>query len=34
VVGESDRRTPLDLPGLETTFERRYGDTLLRIHTA
>ncbi|MDX6699886.1 MAG: rRNA (guanine966-N2)-methyltransferase [Baekduia sp.] len=33
VVGESDRRTPLDLPGLETTFERRYGDTLLRIHT-
>jgi pantetheine-phosphate adenylyltransferase/16S rRNA (guanine(966)-N(2))-methyltransferase RsmD len=34
VVGESDRRTPLDLPGLRTTFERRYGDTLLRIHTA
>jgi 16S rRNA (guanine966-N2)-methyltransferase len=34
VVGESDRRTPLDLPGLSTTFERRYGDTLLRIHTA
>jgi 16S rRNA (guanine966-N2)-methyltransferase len=33
VVGESDRRTPLDLPGLGTTFERRYGDTLLRIHT-
>ena len=34
VVGESDRRLPLDLPGMSTTFERRYGDTLLRIHTA
>lgn len=34
VIGESDRRTPLDLPGFSTTFERRYGDTLLRIHTA
>ncbi|HEY6762005.1 MAG TPA: 16S rRNA (guanine(966)-N(2))-methyltransferase RsmD [Baekduia sp.] len=34
VIGESDRRTPLDLPGLSTTFERRYGDTLLRIHIA
>ncbi|HEU4976880.1 MAG TPA: 16S rRNA (guanine(966)-N(2))-methyltransferase RsmD [Baekduia sp.] len=34
VVGESDRRAPLELPGLATTFERRYGDTLLRIHTA
>jgi 16S rRNA (guanine966-N2)-methyltransferase len=34
VVGESDRRAPLDLPGLSTTFERRYGDTLLRIHIA
>jgi 16S rRNA (guanine966-N2)-methyltransferase len=34
VIGESDRRTPLDLPGWHTTFERRYGDTLLRIHTA
>ena len=34
VIGESDRRSPLDLPGLSTTFERRYGDTLLRIHTA
>jgi 16S rRNA (guanine966-N2)-methyltransferase len=34
VIGESDRRTPLDLPGLATTFERRYGDTLLRIHKA
>jgi len=33
VVGESDRRAPLELPGLTTTFERRYGDTLLRIHT-
>jgi 16S rRNA (guanine966-N2)-methyltransferase len=34
VIGESDRRAPLDLPGLSTTFERRYGDTLLRIHKA
>jgi len=34
VIGESDRRTPLELPGLTTTFDRRYGDTLLRIHTA
>jgi 16S rRNA (guanine(966)-N(2))-methyltransferase RsmD len=34
VIGESDRRQPLDLPGLNTTFERRYGDTLLRIHKA
>jgi 16S rRNA (guanine966-N2)-methyltransferase len=34
VVGESDRREPLDLPGMSITFERRYGDTLLRIHTA
>jgi 16S rRNA (guanine966-N2)-methyltransferase len=31
VVAESDRRAPLaiDLP---LTFERRYGDTLIRIH--
>jgi len=34
VVGESDRRAALELPGMTTTFERRYGDTLLRIHTA
>jgi 16S rRNA (guanine966-N2)-methyltransferase len=34
VIGESDRRSPLELPGLTTTFERRYGDTLLRIHSA
>ncbi len=34
VIGESDRRTPLDLPGMSTPFERRYGDTLLRIHIA
>jgi 16S rRNA (guanine966-N2)-methyltransferase len=34
VVTESDRRSPLDLPGLATTFERRYGDTLVRIHTS
>jgi 16S rRNA (guanine966-N2)-methyltransferase len=31
VVGESDRRTPLDLP-LSLTDERRYGDTLIRIY--
>jgi 16S rRNA (guanine966-N2)-methyltransferase len=33
VVSESDRRTPLDL-GLPVVHERRYGDTLIRIHTA
>ena len=33
VVTESDRRAPLDLP-LPLTHERRYGDTLIRIHTA
>jgi 16S rRNA (guanine966-N2)-methyltransferase len=33
VVGESDRRAPLDLdPDLPMTDERRYGDTLIRIH--
>ena len=32
VVSESDRRDPLDLPGLETLDERRYGDTLIRLH--
>ncbi|MGB2710876.1 MAG: 16S rRNA (guanine(966)-N(2))-methyltransferase RsmD [Conexibacter sp.] len=31
VVGESDRRVPLDL-ALPLTDERRYGDTLIRIH--
>ncbi len=31
VVTESDRRMPLDL-GLPMTDERRYGDTLIRIH--
>jgi 16S rRNA (guanine966-N2)-methyltransferase len=31
VVTESDRRAPLDLP-LMLTDERRYGDTLIRIH--
>jgi 16S rRNA (guanine(966)-N(2))-methyltransferase RsmD len=31
VVTESDRREPLDL-GLELLDERRYGDTLIRIH--
>ena len=33
VVSESDRRHPLDL-GLPLHDERRYGDTLIRIHTA
>ena len=32
VVGESDRRAPLDL-ALPILDERRYGDTLIRIHT-
>jgi 16S rRNA (guanine966-N2)-methyltransferase len=32
VVAESDRRTPLEL-GLPVVGERRYGDTLIRIHT-
>jgi 16S rRNA (guanine966-N2)-methyltransferase len=32
VVSESDRREPLTLVGLEVTDERRYGDTLIRIH--
>ena len=31
VVAESDRRAPLDLD-LPLTDERRYGDTLIRIH--
>lgn len=31
VVSESDRRTPLELD-LPLTDERRYGDTLIRIH--
>ncbi len=33
VVTESDRRAPLDLP-LTATHDRRYGDTLIRIHSA
>ena len=32
VVTESDRRDPLDLHALSLTDERRYGDTLIRIH--
>ena len=32
VVTESDRRAPLDL-ALPVVHERRYGDTLIRIHT-
>jgi hypothetical protein len=31
VVAESDRRAPLELP-LALRCERRYGDTLIRIH--
>ncbi|HEX8122073.1 MAG TPA: 16S rRNA (guanine(966)-N(2))-methyltransferase RsmD [Solirubrobacteraceae bacterium] len=33
VVTESDRRAPLDLHLLSLTDERRYGDTVIRIHT-
>ena len=33
VVAESDRRAPLELT-MPTTDERRYGDTLIRIHAA
>ncbi len=33
VVAESDRRAPLELT-LPLADERRYGDTLIRIHTA
>ena len=33
VVTESDRRAPLEL-ALPVAHERRYGDTLIRIHTA
>ncbi len=32
VVTESDRRTPLDLDLEPLIDERRYGDTLIRIH--
>lgn len=32
VVSESDRREPLDLDPLPLTDERRYGDTLIRLH--
>jgi 16S rRNA (guanine(966)-N(2))-methyltransferase RsmD len=33
VISESDRRAPLEL-SMPTTDERRYGDTLIRIHAA
>jgi 16S rRNA (guanine966-N2)-methyltransferase len=33
-VSESDRRQPLDLSPLPLNDERRYGDTLIRIHAA
>ena len=32
VVSESDRRAPLTLEDLTLTDERRYGDTLIRLH--
>jgi 16S rRNA (guanine966-N2)-methyltransferase len=32
VVSESDRREPIALPALEVLDERRYGDTMIRIH--
>jgi 16S rRNA (guanine966-N2)-methyltransferase len=32
VVTESDRRAPLDLSGFAIEDERRYGDTLIRLH--
>jgi 16S rRNA (guanine966-N2)-methyltransferase len=32
VVAESDRRAPLELDSLELLDERRYGDTLIRLH--
>jgi 16S rRNA (guanine966-N2)-methyltransferase len=32
VVAESDRRSPLELDSLILRDERRYGDTLIRIH--
>ena len=34
VVTESDRRAPLDARPARSTDERRYGDTLIRIHIA
>jgi len=34
VVTESPRRAPMELTALPLTQERRYGDTLVRIHTA
>jgi 16S rRNA (guanine966-N2)-methyltransferase len=34
VISESDRRAPLDLELLPVHDERRYGDTLIRIHGA
>ncbi|HET6869291.1 MAG TPA: RsmD family RNA methyltransferase, partial [Solirubrobacteraceae bacterium] len=33
IVAESDRRAPIELP-FPLAHERRYGDTLIRIHTA
>jgi 16S rRNA (guanine966-N2)-methyltransferase len=32
VVAESDRRAPLELDSLALLDERRYGDTLIRLH--
>ncbi len=33
-ISESDRRAPLDLPGFAIHDERRYGDTLIRLHAS
>ena len=32
LVSESDRRSPLAIDDVPVRFERRYGDTLIRIH--
>jgi 16S rRNA (guanine(966)-N(2))-methyltransferase RsmD len=32
VVSESDRRSPMELPNFTLEDERRYGDTLIRLH--
>ncbi len=34
LVTESDRRTPMELTDVPLIQERRYGDTLIRIHAA
>lgn len=34
IVTESDRRAPMELTDVPLTQERRYGDTVIHIHTA